>query len=118
MKPWTSLPWSLGGDDRARVARARLDDGGELSVRFLSHAMARVTLRPGDGWREPRTWAIAPGADPPWEGREREDLSGFELPATRAAEGRFGTDQLAVTLRSLTAAVARLRRLHAHRPGP
>ena len=100
MKPWNSLPWSFEGDDRARVARTRLDDGGELSVRFLSDAMARVTLRPGGGWREPRTWAIAPGADVPWEGREREDLSGFELPATRAAEGRFSTDQLTVTLQS------------------
>lgn len=100
MKPWNSLPWSFEGDDRARVARTRLDDGGELSVRFLSDAMARVTLRPGGGWREPRTWAIAPGADVPWEGREREDLSGFELPATRAAEGRFSTDHLAVTLQS------------------
>ena len=100
MKPWNSEPWSFAGDDRTRTARARLDDGGELCVRFLSETMARVSLRPVGGWREPRTWAIAPGADVPWEGREREDLSDFQLPATWAADGRFGTSRLAVTLRT------------------
>ena len=100
MKPWSSDSWSLEGDGQARSARTRLDDGGELSVRFLSETMARVTLRPAEGWREPRTWAIAPNGDVPWEGRRREDLAGFEAPATRSADGRFGTDQLAVTLGS------------------
>ena len=102
MKPWNTERWSLEGDDHARTANARLEDGGELSVRFVSATMARVTLRPADGWREPRTWAIAPqpGTDVPWEGREREDSSGFELTATQAGPGRFGTGQLAVTLNS------------------
>ena len=100
MKPWNSEPWSFSGDDGARTAHAGLDDGAELSVRFLSETMARVSLRPVGGWREPRTWAIAPGGDVPWDGRKREDLSGFELPVTWAADGRFGARQLAVTLQT------------------
>lgn len=102
MTPWNSEPWSIEGDDRGRAAHARLDDGGALSVRFLSATMARVSLRPCDGWREPRTWAIAPqpGADVPWEGRERDDTSGFDRPATSIDANRFGTGELAVTLQS------------------
>lgn len=100
MTPWNAQPWSLEGQDPSRVARTRLDDGGELSVRFLGETLARVSLRPAAGWREPRTWAIAPqaGVDVPWEGRERDDLAGFEPPATQAGEQRFGTGQLQVTL--------------------
>jgi alpha-glucosidase len=102
MKPWNAERWSLDGDDRARIARAPLDDGSELSVRFLSPTMARVTLNPAGGWREPRTWAIAPqaGTDVAWEGRPREDLSGFDLPQTRADASQFGTGALTVTLGS------------------
>ncbi len=102
MKPWNSPAWTLEGVPAARTASARFDDGGELTVRFVSDTMARITLRPAGGWREPRTWAIAPlpGPDVPWDGRDRDDLSGFRLPATWAANDRFGTDQLAVSLRT------------------
>ena len=100
MKPWSTELWSLEGDDNTRIARARLDDGAEMSVRFVSPTMARVTLCPVGGWREPRTWAIAPqpGTDVPWEGRERDDGSGFQLPVTHASQSRFGTELLTVTL--------------------
>ncbi|AOJ64558.1 hypothetical protein WJ32_18395 (plasmid) [Burkholderia ubonensis] len=103
MKPWQSEPWSVKGDPSAQTAHARLDDGGELSVRFLSETMARVSLRPTGGLREPRTWAIAPtpGTDVRWEGRSRDDLSGFDLPATWAEGNRFGTAHFAVTLQSV-----------------
>jgi alpha-glucosidase len=63
-----------------RGARVRLADG-ELRLRVLEHALVRVTWRPGAGYREPRTWAIAPTADVPWEGRSRDDESGFACPA-------------------------------------
>ncbi len=104
MRPWTAPAWRVDSDAQSQVARARLDDGGDLSVRFLSPTMARVSLRPASGWKEPRTWAIAPqaapqaGIDVPWEGRDRDDLAGFTLPATSAREDRFGTAELSVRL--------------------
>ena len=105
MKPWQAHRWAFEGEGRDLAAISRLDDGAEMSVRFLSPTMARVTLRPQGGWREPRTWAIAPLAgaagpggsysrDVPWQGRAREDLAGFERPPVTG--GRVdGTDTLA-----------------------
>lgn len=100
MKPWNTASWSVESDGHSQLARARLDDGADLSVRFLSPTMARVTLRPSAGWREPRTWAVSPqpGSDVPWQGRERADVGGFELPATSAGDGQFGTSELTVRL--------------------
>ncbi len=104
MRPWTAPAWRVDSDAQSHVARARLDDGSELGVRFLSPTMARVSLRPASGWKEPRTWAIAPqaapqaGTDVPWEGRDRDDLAGFTLPATSAQEDHFGTADLSVRL--------------------
>ena len=98
MTPWQATAWRFQGDDAGRVATTSLDDGCEMQVRFLGETLARVSLRPAGGWREPRTWAVAPQGQAPWEGRERESLSGFNLPATGADENRFGTSQLSVTL--------------------
>jgi alpha-glucosidase len=102
MKPWKSEPWSIEGHEHSQVASAALDDGSTLSVRFLSETMARVSLRPQAGWREPQTWAIAPtpGADVPWQGRARDDLTGFAATSTTASERRLATSQLAVTLQA------------------
>ena len=76
MTPWTASAWLV----EAQGASAALDDGGSLAVRFLSPTLARVSLRPAAGYKEPRTWAIAPvaGQDVPWHGRDRGDFSGFE----------------------------------------
>src|SRR5512139_986062 len=105
MKPWQAQRWAFEGDGHGLAAISHLDDGAEMRVRFLSPTMARVVLRPQGGWREPRTWAIAPLAsaagpggsssqDVPWQGRAREDLSGFERPAV--TRGRVdGADTLA-----------------------
>ena len=78
MKPWTATPWRLDPEGAATT----LDDGATMRLRFLSPSMARLSLRPAAGWREPRTWAIAPepGRDVPWEGRARDDDSGFAPP--------------------------------------
>ena len=64
-----------------------LQGGGVLSVQALTAQMFRVRVKPQGGYKEPRTWAIAPlshgghqVADAPWTGRERDDLSGFEPP--------------------------------------
>ena len=82
-----------------------LDSGGSFSVQVLEAALVRVRYQPAAGYKEPRTWAIAPqmGQDVPWQGRARDDLSGFSRPA--AALTRDGTHitlatgALSVTLR-------------------
>ena len=68
-----------------------LTDGSQMQIQALEPALFRVRVRPAAGYREPRTWAIAPvscdetpGAvrqDVPWEGRSRDDTTGFSLPA-------------------------------------
>ncbi len=83
-----------------------LDGGAMFSVELLEPTMARLRLKPATGWREPRTWAIAPqpGQDVAWSGRARDDRSGFGLPAA-TVEPSDGTvtlrsDLLTVTLRT------------------
>ena len=96
----------------ARVAHAdghgvglSLADGATFSVQVLEPSLMRVRYRPASGYKEGRTWAIAPGSgqDVPWAGRARDDLLGFSCPAatlTRSAEEvRLDTGQLSVTLR-------------------
>ncbi|MBK7590815.1 MAG: glycoside hydrolase family 31 protein [Betaproteobacteria bacterium] len=110
-------------DCDAHGARFGLADG-ELQLRVLEHALLRVTWRPGDGFREPRTWAIAPTADVPWEGRRRDDSSGFACPAVavlRLDGGvRVTTDALQVEFRGDPLAISwtdpRGRALAADRP--
>ncbi len=82
-------------------ASYRLDDGA-LEVRVLERSVVRVSWRPDAGFREPRTWAIAPAADVPWQGRDREDSDGFAQPAvqTQSLGDRVALDSgaLRVTL--------------------
>jgi alpha-glucosidase len=82
-----------------------LADGARFQVQALEPAMFRVRVRPAGGYREPRTWAIAPvpGADVAWQGRSRDDLHGFTCPpasVTRHPDGSatMATSQLALTL--------------------
>ncbi|MGY0195308.1 glycoside hydrolase family 31 protein [Leptothrix sp. BB-4] len=109
MTPLKSAGWQVRTGEPEADARAALDGGGELRVVFLSRTMARITWEPAGGFREPRTWSIAPVGsgnkrpDVPWQGRERASLDGFERPTVSArtdAEGRpvLATDALAVTL--------------------
>ena len=101
MTPWNAHAWVI----EAHSASAALNDGSSsLAVRFLSPSMARVTLRPAAGFKEPKTWAIAPfeGQDVSWEGRERSDASGFEAVETihwqRGSASVFASSKLGVTL--------------------
>ena len=61
---------------------APLTGGGVLQVSFLTQTLARITLVPKDGFKEPHTWSICPepGQDVPWTGRPRASLSGFARP--------------------------------------
>ena len=76
-----------GGAD----AHALLGDGGSLQLVFLSATAARVTWRPADGFRQPRTWSIAPAGDTPWQGRPRASLEGFDRPRVTAADAQTKT---------------------------
>jgi len=110
MKPLLTQAWSLA-DERSAADRtqpdacAALATGGELRLSFLSPTLARVTLLPAQGFREPRTWAIAPtlGTDVPWTGRERADLQGFQRPVVALSKSDQGdvslsTPQVSVRL--------------------
>jgi len=97
---------------RARISSAHehgvdlsLDGGGGFGIQVLEPAMVRVRYKPPSGYREPRTWAIAPkpGLDVEWTGRRRDDSSGFSLPDAQVIrkDGRvtLRTGALSVTVR-------------------
>ena len=100
MKPIESSAWTIHPQGETSDAHANLSQGGQLRVTFLSTTMARVTWVPNDGFREPRTWAIAPQGqdDVPWEGRLRESLTGFDRPSLQVQGQQIGTDRLQVQL--------------------
>ena len=83
-----------------------VEGGGTFSVQVLEASLVRVRYAPAAGYKEPRTWAIAPqaGHDVPWRGRARDDVSGFSCPAatlTRAdAHTTLATGALSVSLRT------------------
>ena len=64
-----------------------LEGGGSFSIQALEPTMFRVRYLPVGGYREPRTWAIAPvaGQDVAWQGRARDDLGGFTCPPVKIA---------------------------------
>lgn len=108
MKPLLSSAWNtapeLASPTRNSVdAAAGVSTGGQLQLSFLSPTMARVTVLPAQGFKEPRTWAIAPqagpqaGQDVAWTGRERHDLLGFDRPAVNASQGGQGAPTLATS---------------------
>ncbi len=83
-------------------AAIELTGGAEFTVQFLGESLARVTLKPADGFKEPRTWAICPQAntDVPWEGRPRASLAGFDLPKVAAASSSLSTSRLRVDIQT------------------
>jgi alpha-glucosidase len=62
-----------------------LKGGARFSIQALEATLFRVRCQPAGGYREPRTWAIAPvaGQDVAWQGRERDDLAGFSCPSVK-----------------------------------
>jgi alpha-glucosidase len=64
-----------------QMVRFAADLGTTLTITVLEPEIFRVTLLKPAGWRLDRTWSIAQGGlEPPFEGRPREDLSGFSRP--------------------------------------
>ena len=86
MTPWSANQWAA----HKSGADIDLNQHGQMRLRFLSDSMARVTVKPSTGYREPNTWAISPlqanaptHPDTPWQGRSRDDLSGFATPSVQ-----------------------------------
>ena len=97
MQPFASA--ALAGHTSTGVALT-LDAGWQCRIFALSDHVMRVVLIPEGGLREPRTWAIAPGAgDAPWEGRDRLDVSGFDVPRF---DVEVRTHEVAVRTRAMT----------------
>ncbi len=110
MTPIQSASWQITPGGLQADARAPLGGGAELRVVFLSPSMARVTWVPSEGFREPKTWAIAPSADDvPWSGRDRSSLDGFVRPALHSPTTCcLATDHLQVELHASPGAAVRL----------
>ena len=104
MSPLKSAGWQTQVDAEQADALASLAGGGQLNLSFLSQTMARVSWQPSSGFREPRTWAIAPlqsaerTADVPVQGRERASLIGFDRPKLVQTAETLQTDRLRVRL--------------------
>ncbi|HDJ2741125.1 TPA: glycoside hydrolase family 31 protein [Salmonella bongori] len=58
-----------------------VDGQHTLCLYVLEETLFRVLVKRKGELALNRTWSIAPVEDVPWEGRRREDLSGFTLPA-------------------------------------
>ena len=67
--------------------RFSLDYGLEARLCIVEPDIGRVVFRRAGGYRLDRGWSVAPNrSEPPFEGRLRDDLSGFALPALRICE--------------------------------
>src|SRR5215469_10748298 len=63
-------------------------EGATIAVRILDGDLGRVTLRRAGGFRLDRGWSLAPGGvEPPYQGRSRDDMSGFANPAVTVTPG-------------------------------
>ncbi|MEN9538657.1 MAG: hypothetical protein RLZZ126_892 [Pseudomonadota bacterium] len=81
-----------------------LTTGARFQVQVLEPQLFRVRIQPVGGYREPRTWAIAPlkGADVDWHGRPRDDLAGFGCPQPNAMQAPDGSVTLSTGILSVT----------------
>lgn len=73
-----------------------------LQIHVLEPALIRVCLLKRGTYRLDRTWAIAPAGDAPWEGRQRDDASGFSCPEFSLAQSDdtlvLATENLRLTI--------------------
>jgi alpha-glucosidase len=87
----------------AEGAVLALDMGWRARVTLPAGRYGRIVLLPPEGYREPRSWAIAHGRDVPWEGRGRDDTTG--IPPSAGTFEQLGNaialraDEVAATVR-------------------
>ena len=68
------------GDASAHGVTLSIAGGHTLHLTALEEDMIRVRLDRDSRRAVPSSWMVAPGGDAPYEGRDKEDLSGFTLP--------------------------------------
>ena len=85
----TIKTWTLAGRDGATVT-LDTDAGHAMRISVLEHDLIRVSLVGPGGWRLGRSWSVAPEGDVPFEGRPRDDLSGFSCPDFGLSTGGDG----------------------------
>src|SRR5580658_2623536 len=74
----------------------RSEEGHVAHIFAIDRSIVRVMVLPFGQLRHPQTWAIAPGLeDVPLEGRDRFDLTGYDLPEVTLEESPV---QLRVTV--------------------
>lgn len=95
MKPLRS--WALERQSNTGVT-LRVDGRHLLHVAVLDAQLFRVSLQKDAAWRLDRSWTIAPGGVAPWEGRSRDDLSGFSCPAIEVSKS---ADEIRITCEGL-----------------
>lgn len=79
-------------DSSATRVTLALERGWQCRVALPAEGLGRVTLVPPEGYREPRTWAIAQRREVPWEGRSRDDATGFAAPECELIEHAGGIE--------------------------
>ena len=93
--------WSFNRQSAHHVELA-VDGQHILCLYMLEERLFRVVLKRHGALALDRTWSITPQQDVPWEGRARDDLSGFSLPAwsleQQADRLIIATDSLRVTV--------------------
>jgi alpha-glucosidase len=88
---------------------ADLERGWRLTVRAMGEALLRIVVAPAEGLPLDRTWMIAPEGDVPWEGRARDDFTGFDPPSVDLSRFEGGVRLTAGRFRlTLTGAPIRL----------
>lgn len=95
--------WELRDRDGA-VVTLNLDAGRSLRIAVLEQDMFRVSLLGAHGWRQGRSWSIAPEQDVPFEGRSRDLNTGFTCPDFRLSQSEgeliLETELLRLVVRS------------------
>ncbi len=96
LKNWTLQKQS------AHHVELLVDEQHTLCLYVLEANLFRVLIKRKGELALARTWSIAPGEDVPWEGRSREDLSGFSLPEWKLEQQQetltVESEQLRVTV--------------------
>ena len=93
--------WSLHQQLEHHV-ELTVDGQQTLCLYVLEENLFRVLLKRQGQLALDRTWSIAPQQDVPWEGRARDDLSGFSLPAWQLTQE---ADTLTIATRQLRVTV-------------